>query len=90
MRLIKIPNLEYKDFETIRDTIDTIIPFAVIDVRYNPHLKLGIFNFWDSDYIPEELKGFIVQPPLSRENKAKMSTELAEIMKKGLTIIKNS
>jgi hypothetical protein len=79
MRLVKIPNLAYETFERIRDTIDSNIPFAVIDMRYSPKLKVGIFNFWDSDYIPEEMKPFIVQPPLSRENKAKLTSELASI-----------
>jgi len=79
MRLVKIPKLEYSSFEKLRDAIDSIIPFAVIDIRYSPKLKVGIFNFWDSDYIPEEMKPFIVQPPLSRENKAKLTSELASI-----------
>lgn len=81
MRLIKIPNCSYEQFVKIRNVIDKNIPFAVIDIRYNPDLKLGIFNFWDSDYIVDELKQYIVQPPLSRENKEKMSLELAEVVK---------
>jgi hypothetical protein len=81
MRLVKIPNLEYKDFEIIRDTIDANIPFAVIDMRYSPKLKVGIFNFWDSDYIPENLQQFIVQPPISRENKDKLKADLIQIEK---------
>lgn len=81
MRLVKIPDLEYKDYEVIRDTIDSNIPFAIIDMRYSPKLKVGIFNFWDSNYIPDEMKQFIMQPPLSRENKAKMTTDLANLFK---------
>jgi len=81
MRLVKIPNCEYKDFEKIRDVIYANVPFAVIHVGYSASLKLAIFNFWDSDYIAEELKPYIMQPPLSRENKAKMTAELAAVMK---------
>jgi len=79
MRLCKISNLEYPDFEKIRDVLYANIPFAVIHVGYSPKLKVGIFNFWDSDYIPDEMKPNIMQPPLSRENKAKMSAELAAL-----------
>jgi hypothetical protein len=78
MRLCKIPNLEYPKFEQIRDAIYSTIPFAVIHVGYSPKLKLGIFNFWDSDYIPEEMKQFIMQPPLSRENRELMTKALKD------------
>jgi len=81
MRLVKIPNLDYKDFEKIRDCIYANVPFAMIHIGYSPILKLGVFNFWDTDYIPDELIPFIVQPPFNRENKAKMTKELAEVMK---------
>lgn len=80
MRLCKIPNLSYDQFEKLRDAIDKTIPFAVIDIRYSKNLKCGIFNFWDSDYIPDEMKQFIIQPPLSRENKAKLTDDLATVM----------
>jgi len=75
MRMIKFKS-EYSVFEKVRNVIDSVIPFAVIDIRYNPNTKETIVNFWDSDYIPDELKKYIVQPPLSRENKEKMSNEL--------------
>jgi len=81
MRLCKIPNLEYKDFEAIRDVLYANVPFAVIHVGYSPKMKTGIFNFWDSDYIPDEMKKFIMQPPLSRENKEKMTKELSVLLK---------
>lgn len=78
MRLVKI-ECTYDIFVKIRNAIDKNIPFAVIDIRYNPDLKYTIINFWDSDYIPEELIPFIVQPPLSRENREKMTHELKNI-----------
>ena len=81
MRLVKIPHCEYARFEQIRDAIDSVIPFAVIDIRYSPKLKQAIINFWDSDYIPEEMKPYIVQPPLSRENKDKLNELLTGAMK---------
>jgi len=79
MRLCKIPNLDYKQFEAIRDVLYSNVPFALIHVGYSPILKVGIFNFWDSDYIPDEMKQYIMQPPLSRENKEKMTKELANL-----------
>lgn len=81
MRLCKIPNLSYEDFEKIRDVIYSNVPFALIHVGYSPKLKVGIFNFWDSDYIPDEMKKYILQPPLSRENKEKMTKELGDLLK---------
>lgn len=83
IRLVKIPNMSEDEYNRIIDAIDETIPFAVVDARYNPRLKAGIFNFWDTDYIPEELKKFIVQPPLSRENREKMSRMLKEAVKGG-------
>lgn len=80
MRLIKIPNLEYKEFEALRDIIYTYIPFAILYIGYSPKLKLGVFHFFDSDYIAEELKKYILQPPLNKETVEKMSKELAPIM----------
>jgi len=81
MRLVKIPNCSYEMYEKMRDAIDTVIPFAVIDIRYDPKPKIAIVNFWDSDYIPEEMKKFIVQPPLSRENREKLTQLLGDIFK---------
>jgi hypothetical protein len=71
----------YAQFEQLRDAIYKTIPFAVIHVGYSPKLGVGIFNFWDSDYIPDELKPYILQSPLSRENKDKLTADLAEVMK---------
>lgn len=68
MRCIKIPNCEYKTFEAIRDAIFDEIPFVLLNQGYSKKLKVAIFNFWDECYIIEELKSYIVQPPLSREN----------------------
>ena len=61
----------------MRDTIITNVPFALINDMYSKKKQIAIFNLWDSDYIPEELSFFIMQPPLARENKAKMTKELA-------------
>jgi len=80
MRLCKIP-CSYEQFEKIRDVIYANVPFAVIHVGYSTKLKIGIFNFWDTDYICDSLKQFILQPPFSRENKAKMDVELEDIVK---------
>jgi hypothetical protein len=77
MRLIKIENCSYERFEAIRDAIYEVIPFAIINQGYSKKLKMAIFNFWDVEYIPEELKKYIMQPPLSRENKELLKEKLS-------------
>jgi len=77
MRTIRIPYCSYELYSAMRDCIITNVPFALINDMYSKNEKIAIFNLWDSDYIPDELSYFIMQPPLSRENKAKMSKELA-------------
>lgn len=88
MRMCRIDNLDYPAFEVIRDAIYSVIPFAVIEVQYSKNLRTGYFNFWDSDYIPDEMKEFIVQPPMSRENKELLHERLGAVIdawKKGQT-----
>lgn len=62
MRLVMIENCDYEKFESIRDKLMSTIPFALVGVCYSPKLKTAVFNFWDSDYIPEDLKEFIYKP----------------------------
>lgn len=79
MRLIKIQPCSYEKFEAIRDTIYEVIPFAIINQGYSKKLEMAIFNFWDVEYIPDELKKYIMQPPLSRENKKLLKEKLAAL-----------
>lgn len=79
MRLIKIENCSHERFEQIRDAIYEVIPFAIINQGYSKKLKMAIFNFWDVEYIPQELKKYIVQPPLSRENKELLKEKLSQL-----------
>ena len=81
MRLIKIEKCSYEKFEKIRDAIYEVIPFAIFNEGYSPKLKMAIFNFWDVEYIPESLRKYIMQPPLSRENKALLKEKLQEAFK---------
>ena len=76
MRTIRIEECEYALYEAIRDAIIETVPFALIQDMYSKYTKTAIFNFWDSDYIPTCLYKFIIQPPLSRENKEKMNTAI--------------
>ena len=78
MRLIKIENCSYETFEKIRDAIYEVIPFAIINQGYSKNLQMAIFNFWDVEYIPDDLKQYIMQPPLSRENKELLKEKLLE------------
>lgn len=79
MRTISIPFCSYEIYEAMRDVIIKNVPFSVINDMYSKKKQIAVFNLWDSDYIPDELTEFILQPPLSRENKAKMSSELASL-----------
>jgi len=81
MRLIKIENCEYETYNKIRNAIMSVIPFAIINQDYSKDLKTAIFNFWDVEYIPEDLKKYIMQPPLSRENKKILHEKLLEAFK---------
>lgn len=80
MRLIKIQPCSYKTFSAIRDAIYSVIPFAIINQGYSAELSMAIFNFWDVEYIPDELKKYIMQPPLSRENKELLKEKLREVL----------
>lgn len=79
MRTVRIENYEYETYEAIRDVLIETVPFAVINDMYSSKLKKAIFNFWDSDYIPENLQDKIMQPPTSRENKDLMRSKISEV-----------
>lgn len=76
MRLIKIENCSYESYSKIANAIYSVIPFALINDAYRKDLRTAFFNFWDVEYIPEELKKYILQPPLSRENKELLHEKL--------------
>lgn len=63
MRTIRIPNCDYETYSKIMNEIMSKVPFAVINADYRPELKLANINFWDSDYIPEKLRLYILNPP---------------------------
>ena len=79
MRLVKIEECSYAKFEAIRDRIFDVIPWALINQGYSPKKRIAIFNFWDSDYIPDAIRGHIAQPPASRENQKLLNKVLEEI-----------
>ena len=79
MRTIRIEGIEYKVYAKIRQVLFKTVPFAIINNDYDPEGKVCIVNFWDSDYIPDELKKYILQPPLSRENKEELSKGLSDL-----------
>ena len=82
MRPVIIDNLEYLEYEAIRDILIMNIPFAIINDMYSKKTKRAVFYFWDSDYIPKELEQFILKPPKSHEDIPKFRKDLAEIIKK--------
>lgn len=81
MRLIKISKCSYEQYESIRDAIYSVIPFALINNEYSKKLETAFFNFWDVEYIPDDLKRFIMQPPLSRENKELLHEKMMDAVK---------
>ena len=81
MLTIKIENLEYGVFEQIRDAIVETVPFAVDNVMYSKKLKVGIFGFWDSRYIPESLRKMAMPIPGNAELIAKLDAKIKAIEK---------
>lgn len=83
MRTVMFFDEEYDDYEKKFDAIIDIknggVPFALLNQGYSHRLKISFFNFWDSDYIPEEWKANIIQSPQSREDKEKMKSALASV-----------
>lgn len=78
MRLVKIPECPYELFEKIRDIILDHVPFSMLNDIYHKKRQTAYFYFWDSDYIPFQLKPFIVQPPADREPMEKQMKALEE------------
>lgn len=62
MRTVVIKNCEYEVFEEHRDMVLDNAPYSLISATYSKKLRLAVFQFWDSDYIPENLQKFIVRP----------------------------
>lgn len=82
MRTVKITNCSYQLYEAIRDAIYKHIPFCLVNQGYSPKEKIGMFNFWDSDYIPESLEKFILRPPKHREPVDELQKDLEKIITK--------
>ena len=79
MRLLKM-EIPYEKFNKIRGAILKHIPFALINDTYDSETGIAYFNFWDTEYIPKQLKKYIVQPPAKREPVEKLiEAILAEI-----------
>ena len=43
--------------------------------------KIGMFNFWDSDYIPKCLEPFVLRPPKHREPVDELQNEIEALLK---------
>lgn len=79
MRTIKIEPCSYELYTAIRDKIMKFIPFCLINQDYSPNEQIAMFNFWDSDYIPQILEKYILRPPKHREPIDKLQEELTKI-----------
>jgi len=60
VRLVKIPNLNYQDFQLVRNMLYASIPYALISNTFCENA--GFFQFWDESYIPAELHKYILSP----------------------------
>ena len=78
MKTIQIKDCSYEKFEAIRDIIYEYIPFSIVHLGYSKKLKLAIFNFWDSDYIPDKLKLYIM--PLNKALLTSLNEKLRQVL----------
>lgn len=76
MRTIIIPDCSYEKYRAIMDAIMDTIPFAVLNQNYSQNTQKAMINFWDSDYIPEELKEYMLIPSTLRENVEELQKRL--------------
>ena len=76
MKTLAIKEMEYPEFEALRDLFYEFIPFALVHVGYSKKMKMCIFNFWDSAYIPEQLTKYIMpfNPNLMKQMELKLDT----------------
>lgn len=77
MRMLQIPGLSYNQYAAIVDAIDSTIPFAILECRYNPRTLTAFIYFWDVEYIPEPLLKYRVAPPHEPIEKCKAAIEKA-------------
>lgn len=68
MRTVKIPNCSYELFENIRDILLDTAPWATLKESYSKQLHIAVFTFNDSRYIPEDLKPFMLEPPVDMDS----------------------
>ena len=80
MRLVKIPDISYQEFEKIIDLLCESIPYGLVSWNYRKNLKTAFFQFWDEFYIPKSLKKFISRPPGTEEKMLKLSNEIYDIL----------
>ncbi len=66
MRLIKIENCDYQTFYAIRLEIIRKVAWALLNSEYLKEDSIALFYFWDSDYIPDVLMKYRVQPPFEK------------------------
>jgi hypothetical protein len=57
------------------------MPFAIRNDQYSKKLKMAVFVFEDSEYIPEILQQFITRPPGAIEKIKAVDEILKEFLK---------
>ena len=77
MRMVKFEDCEYEDFYKKRLLILRDIPYALLNAEYLKEDKIAYFYFWDSDYVPEAWKPWIVRPTNVNSDKEGVSEEYA-------------
>jgi len=76
MRMLST-KMSHDKYAAILKEILKTVPFALLNAEYND--GVGFFYFWDSDYIPDILKQFIVNPPSNREDIKEMNKKLSDV-----------
>ncbi|MHA1382338.1 MAG: hypothetical protein ACTSR3_01130 [Candidatus Helarchaeota archaeon] len=79
MKLVKIENCGHELYARILGILLKEIPFALINQAYNN--TIAYFMFWDSAYVPEELKKYIVEIPENPEKVNRINNNIKKLIK---------
>lgn len=65
-RLVKIEHITYKSFNKLRNILLKYVPWAIRNDIFEDKSKTAYIMFEDSDYIPDILIDFVVNPPFDK------------------------
>ncbi|MHA1440268.1 MAG: hypothetical protein ACTSPK_00200 [Candidatus Heimdallarchaeota archaeon] len=79
MKLVVIENCGHDFYAKTLDVILKETPFALINQAYNN--TIAYFMFWDSAYVPDELKVYIKDIPQNPEKTQRINDKLKKLIK---------